>query len=406
MSDFERDFFTSSSSSTAGTTTGPLKKRSYRKPEQGLASFSLDDLPSREPSGPTVFAGSLGSVSYAEGEDDSPTMDQMSKKKQRGHRRTMDYLQNFSIQVLSSLGQLAKDVTTLDISPTAGSTEVAVPSENVNASSNRENAFNSSSSAKCSLSTIAEVAALSHPFHKPPIAFADSVSGKKDKGVPKSSIASAPVPAHHTYDRRAYTAHTDTVQKSSGSASAHKPPEGTTLPPKAKTPKNKNSWPSAMLTNVVNLAQMFMVANPNFTQYRDPAHPTDMPGTSAVVSDDGDSEVATASSTTDHHGRLANSQGWMEPPDDALNSHSFSTDSYDSRFTRMHMGEPPAGCIGTDSLDQVVSNGCLDIRVPVPGPTWRDCPTPTDAKDFIKSGVASRPYDMNEMPTSGLFRNS
>ena len=240
MGTFEQDFFRRDTTEHAGSSTVDPKKRLMRKYENGLATKSLDDAPLREMPGVTGFSGGLACASMDRRGDD-----EISTKKQRGHRRTMDYLQNFSIQVLSSLGQFGRE-TTLESPPTQFGTQ-GFSSSSSDAHTDTESG---SHTVHNNLATIAEAAAMSHPYQKSSFVPSSRTASNHPKSTSSlySSSSAYPSSQHgHNFRSNAF----QSVQ------SGHRiPPEGTTLPPKAKVQKPvqkslKNTWPASMLSNVV-----------------------------------------------------------------------------------------------------------------------------------------------------------
>ena len=254
MGTFEQDFFRRDAGTSSTAEQGTMKKRLLRKYENGLATQSLDDANLRGMPSVTGlgFSGGLGCASMDRRGDD-----EISTKKQRGHRRTMDYLQNFSIQVLSSLGQFGKETTLESPNSQDGARGFSNSSSSSDAHTDTESG---SHTVNNNLATIAEAAALSHPYQKAfmpssRIATNDPTSSSLySSSAYPSMMTNAALPQHgHSFRSNAF----QSVQP------AHRvPPEGTTLPPKAKVQKQKpvqkslkNTWPASMLSNVVRYAR-------------------------------------------------------------------------------------------------------------------------------------------------------
>ena len=245
MGSFEQDFFRRDANAGSSTAEqGTMKKRLMRKYENGLATKSMDDAPLREMPSVTGFSGGLGCASMDRRGDD-----EISTKKQRGHRRTMDYLQNFSIQVLSSLGQFGKE-TTLESPPShIGAPGFAISSSSSDAHTDTECG---SHTVNNNLAAIAEAAAMSHPYQKAPFMPSSRTASNHPKSTSLYSSSAFPSSQPgHSFRSNAF----QSVQP--GHGHGHRvPPEGTTLPPKAKAQKPvqkslKNTWPASMLSNVV-----------------------------------------------------------------------------------------------------------------------------------------------------------
>lgn len=323
MNDFQRAFFEPTSitepgpnggDGNIGSSTAPKKRILSQFNECGLTAHSFDPMMLR-PEAEVVAAEGLASVSFDPNDVGVSTEGFKSKKKQRGHRRTMDYLQNFSIQALMSLGQNQNGQE----SPAA----TAAAAATITSTGSRLNVLARPNS-------IADVTLrYQPPFHQSPY------------------ISAVPPPPPPSSSAGART------RRKSGGARAE-PKEGTTLPPKPVPPKSayKNIWPTAMLANVVSLAQILMTTTTGGAQAQ---------ADGATCDDSGESVGATGSVTThgDPHGRQP--PGSVEPPADALASRSLSTDSHDSRAMRQMWND--------------------HLRIGENKDTWRDCPTPDAGKN-------------------------
>jgi hypothetical protein len=241
MNDFQREFFApagngaggdvrlsaggsdlshdnNSNNGTAATTATAPKKRILTQYENGLAAHSLDPMMLR-PEAEVVAAEGLASVSF-DPDDVGGTGDGgKSKKKQRGHRRTMDYLQNFSIQALMSLGQNGKDSPNTDTS--AGITFATATSRSSGTSSSSSGGSRLNGFAGARPGSLPNVPSRYPAFQQSPYA---------------SALApSLPPPSSSAFDGAGGSARS---RRRNGGVRADTPPEGTTLPPKPAPTKS------------------------------------------------------------------------------------------------------------------------------------------------------------------------